>query len=358
LDYAPDHAVGVPFFGIRRAWNRLLEAGLRAITRFRGIGRFHDPMKYFGPGGLSEARRLCAAVHRDPAGYFLPDPDAPARNVKAVRRVDREKRVVEDLFFDSPAPSGRHRNDRVQLRLFRHHNTVGMKRVVFFHHPTYQDKWRLWEWFLAPLIAHVPVAFMTGPNHDGRVEPDDFPGEWTVNPNVHTLYRSIRQWCWDQQAAVNLLRERFGLEPAAISGFSVGAFQSILLAGLGGTDLPIVAIACTNRYAFGLLHGVIGPPVIKAMGRAGVTPAILEEMAESMQLERYAPALRGRNILMIRGLFDEVDPPPSLQRLEEALRPSRILRIPTGHGTLVFHRKAVMDETLLFLEELGILRAE
>ena len=263
--------------------------------------------------------------------------------------------MVEDLFFDSPAPSGRHRNDRVQLRLFRHHNTVGMKRVVFFHHPTYQDKWRLWEWFLAPLIAHVPVAFMTGPNHYGRVEPDDFPGEWTVNPNVHTLYRSIRQWCWDQQAAVNLLRERFGLEPAAISGFSVGAFQSILLAGLGGMDLPIVAIACTNRYAFGLLHGVIGPPVIKAMGRAGVTPAILEEMAESMQLERYAPALRGRNILMIRGLFDEVDPPPSLQRLEEALRPSRILRIPTGHGTLVFLRKAVMDETLLFLEQLGIL---
>ncbi len=346
----------IAFYETRRMAVGLAEAMLRAFTRFRGIGRYPDPEKYFGPGGLAEARRLCAAVNRDPAGYYVPDPNASAGNPVILPRQDRPKRVVEDIFFNSPAPSGRKNNDRVQVRLFRHHNTMDMTRVVLFHHPIYQNKWRMWERFLSPLIANIPVAFLVAPNHYGRTEPGDFPGEWTVNSNPFRFFEATRQWCWDQQAATNLLLDRFGLEQSAVVGFSVGAFKSTLLASLGSLDVPLISLASTNRYATGLIKGAIGPPILNAMKQVGIDHGLLEEMTDSMQLERYAPALRGRDVLMIRGLFDMVDPPPSLSRLEEALRPARIVRLPTGHGTLVLHRKTVMDEILLFLAELGIVR--
>jgi pimeloyl-ACP methyl ester carboxylesterase len=347
----------IAFYETRRMVVGMAEAMLRAFTRFRGIGRYPDPEKYFGPGGLAEARRLCAAVNRDPAGYYVPDPNASAGNPVILPRQDRPKRVVEDIFFNSPAPSGRKNNDRVQVRLFRHHNTMDLTRVVLFHHPIYQNKWRMWERFLSPLIANIPVAFLVAPNHYGRTEPGDFPGEWTVNSNPFRFFEATRQWCWDQQAATNLLLDRFGLEQSAVVGFSVGAFKSTLLAALGSLDVPLISLASTNRYATGLIKGAIGPPILNAMKQVGIDHGLLEEMTDSMQLERYAPALRGRDVLMIRGLFDMVDPPPSLSRLEEALRPARIVRLPTGHGTLVLHRKTVMDEILLFLAELGIVRS-
>jgi len=347
----------IAFYEIRRMAVGMAEAMLRAFTRFRGIGRYPDPEQYFGPGGLAEARRLCAAVNRDPAGYFVPDPNASAGNPVILPRQDRPKRVVEDIFFNSPVPSGRKNNDRVQVRLFRHHNTMDMTRVVFFHHPIYQNKWRMWERFLSPLIANIPVAFLVAPNHYGRTEPGDFPGEWTVNSNPYRFFEATRQWCWDQQAATNLLLDRFGLEQSAVVGFSVGAFHSTLLASFGSLDVPLISLASTNRYATGLIKGTIGPPILNAMKQVGIDHGLLEEMTDAMQLERYAPALRGRDVLMIRGLFDRVDPPPSLSRLEEALRPTRIVRLPTGHGTLLLHRKTVMDEILLFLDELGIVRS-
>ena len=326
---------------------------LRLSTRMRGIGSYKDPLSYFGGGGLAEARRLCAAVSRDPEGYFRPDRAASFRNRDDAPPVRKGALEIRDTWFDSPVPSTRPANDRVQLRLYRHDDGRATDRVVLFHHPIYQDKWRSWEWVLAPLIRRIPVAFMAAPNHYGRRERDEFPGEWSMNANPYTLLQAMRQWCWDHQASSNLLVSD-GLQPAAVAGFSVGAFQTTLLASLGGMDLPLISLASTSRYAYGIIHGVIGRRILRAMNQAGVSPAILEEMADALQLERYAHNLRGREVLMIRGLFDRVDPPPSLQRLEEAMRPARVLRLPTGHGTLLFHRRVVMDEVLLFLEDLGI----
>ena len=54
-------------------------------------------------------------------------------------------------------------------------------------------------------------------------------------------------------------RRRFGLETAAVVGFSLGAFQSVLAAAGGfGGDVPVVAIACTNRYVHGIRYGSLG----------------------------------------------------------------------------------------------------
>jgi pimeloyl-ACP methyl ester carboxylesterase len=331
-----------------------LEACLRGLSRLRGICSYREPLDYFGSGGLPEARRLCAAVNRDPAGYFKPDPEAPFHNLESGHPLVRGSLEIQDHYFDSPAPSGRPANDRVHVRLYRHDLSRGSRRVVVFHHPIYQDKWRTWEWFLSPLIRQVPVAFMVAPNHYGRRGPDEFPGEWSINANPYTLFQAIRQWCWDQQALTNLLRSEIGLEPAAVAGFSVGAFQSGMLASLGGLDLPMISLATTSRYAFGIIHGDIGRPILRVMARAGVSPGLLEEMTDSLQLERFAHNLRDREVLMIRGLFDRVDPPPSMDRLEAAMRPKHLVRLPTGHGTLMFHRQAVMDEILLFLNEMGV----
>ena len=344
-----------PRYLFRRPAINGLETCLRVLTRIRGIGAYPDPMRYFGAGGLAEARRLCAAVSRDPEGYFMPDPDASFRNLDSTPTVRRGRLQIQDHYFDSPAPSGRPANDRVQVRLYSHDRSGDRERVVVFHHPIYQAKWRAWEWFLEPLIRQVPVAFMAAPNHYGRRAPDEFPGEWSVNSNPYTLIQAIRQWCWDQQATSNLLRNSIGLAPAAVAGFSVGGFQTTLLAALGGLDLPLITLATTSRYAYGIIHGVIGRPILRAMSRAGISPGTLEEMADVLQVERYAHKLRGREVLMIRGLFDKVDPPPSMERLEAALRPSRVLRLPTGHGTMMFHRRAVMDEIILFLSDLGII---
>ena len=338
----------------RRAAIDGLEACLRVLTRMRGIGAYPEPMRYFTSGGLAEARRLCAAVNRDPEGYFLPDPDAPYRDLESAPSVRRGSIVIQDLYFNSPAPSGRPANDRVQVRLYRHDRSRDSGQVLVFHHAVYQDKWRAWEWFLDPLIRRIPVAFMVAPNHYGRRGRDEFPGEWSINSNPYNLFQAIRQWCWDQEATSNLLAASVGLRPSVVAGFSVGGFQATFLAALGGLDLPLISLATTSRYAYGIINGNIGGPILRAMARAGISPGMLEEMADALQVERYAHKLRGREFLMIRGLFDRVDPPPSMERLEAALRPDRVLRLPTGHGTLMFHRKAVTDEILLFLDDLGL----
>ena len=57
---------------VRRDWLRKL---VRGRNRVVGLDRYADAASYFGPGGLAEAERLCAAANRDLLGF---DPDRTA----------------------------------------------------------------------------------------------------------------------------------------------------------------------------------------------------------------------------------------------------------------------------------------
>ncbi len=234
------------------------------------------------------------------------------------------------------------------------HPRVDRKALVF-HHALFQRYWGVWEWFLAPFAQRFPVVMMAAPYHFERTPRGWFPGEGTVNPNPWRLFESIRQWCWDQKALMTALPDATGLEAVAVVGFSLGAFQSLLVASSGDlADVPLVSVAATNRYAFGLRHGVLGRGTLAGLRRAGIDGDRLDRMVDAVQLERYVPRLRGRPVLYIAGRHDRVDPPPSSHRLEAALAPTRSVWLDSGHGTVVLERARIAREVFRFLEDNGI----
>jgi pimeloyl-ACP methyl ester carboxylesterase len=340
---------------LRRAAILGLERGLRLKNRVLGIGRHAHPERDFGPGGVDEAERLCLEASRDVLGWGrpprrLPPPAGVVREVRAAGTCTEVR-----LAFDSPLPSGEPRNDRVHVRLYVPPGCGPGSPVALFHHPVYQCNWALWTWFLSGVAQRMPVAIVAAPHHMERTMPGRYPGQGTINANPWRLFEACRQWAWDQQSARDLLRAQ-GFEPTLVIGFSMGAFNTLMTAAAGALDLPIVAIACTNRYAWGLQRGLLGGPIVKAMRRVGIDDARLARMVDAVQLERYVPVLRGRPILSIRGAWDEVDPEPSGARLEAALRPSRSVTLPGGHGSLILYRRAIVREILGFAEQTGVRR--
>ena len=166
----------------------------------------------------------------------------------------------------------------------------------------------------------------------------------------------MRQWCHDHHAAVRLLRREAGLTTVAEIGYSLGGFQLLTLAGAGEIGVPMVTIAATNRYAWGLWNGVMGHNLKEAMRSIGIDYDRLLEMTREIQVERHVAGLRGRPILYVYGGQDPVDPSPSLDRLRRALQPRRTLLLPrTGHAAMALIPQRVMPEILRFLRDSGAL---
>jgi pimeloyl-ACP methyl ester carboxylesterase len=329
---------------------------LRGRNRLIGLDRYDDPWSYFGPGGFPEAEALCAEANRDLLQFVRPPAEVKPQDLHRVSTGEsRDGARVEDWSFDSPLPSGIRSNDRVHYRLFLPPAVESPGSVVLFHHPAYQNRWRTWSWFTADLIARSPVAMMAAPHHFQRKETGRFAGEGTCNPNPARMFEALRQWCWDHQAMVAALGSTHGLCVTAEIGYSLGAFQIMLLASAGRIDVPIVSIASTNRYAFGLTHGIVGGGLLRAMRKVGIDRDRLFAMTDSIQLERYAHCLRTRPVLYMRGSRDWVDPAPSLDRLESALRPTRAITLNAGHSNLLLRRRKIFREAIRFLEEAGAL---
>lgn len=333
---------------LKRALITVAEHSLRRTTQLRGIGIHPDPMRHFGPGGLEEAERLCAAANRDFEGFLRPPERQPAQNL--ARTILPHRRFeIEELRFDSPRPSGVAVNDRVQARVYRRKGDTA-DRAILFHHPIYQRYWHSWEWFLTPLIERMPVAVMAAPWHYGRIPQGEFPGQRTCGPNPWTLFLSLRQWMADEAVFRDTIEYHCGVRPVALTGFSLGAFQSLLGSSLGFIpEMPLVSICTTNRYAHGIIEGFIGNGIFAAMQRAGIDADKLRKMTESIELERWVDRLKGRRVLYIHGLYDPVDPPPSPERLQQVLQPTRKAILASGHGTVVLERGKVMREMIEFL---------
>jgi pimeloyl-ACP methyl ester carboxylesterase len=271
-----------------------------------------------------------------------------------VRR-SRGSRGPIEIRFDSPRPSGNAVNDRVVARVIAARHPRPDRKALVFHHALFQRYWGLWEWFLAPFAQRYPVVMMAAPYHFERRPRGWFPGEGTVNPNPWRLYESIRQWSWDQKALMGALPDVLGLDPVAVVGYSLGAFQALLAASAGDlSNVPLVSVAATNRYAFGLRHGILGRGTLAGLRRAGIDGDRLDRMVDAIQLERYVSRLRGRPVLYIAGRHDRVDPPPSPHRLEAALGPTRSVWLDSGHGTVVFERARIGREVFRFLEDNGV----
>lgn len=333
-----------------------VEHSLRLKNRLVGIGEHKEPFRHFGPGGVEEAEALCDEASRDLMAFLRPPDSVTADNVAVgpVKRGRPGSRSVA-IRFDTPRPSGIATNDRVIARLIPARHPRADRKALVFHHALFQRYWGLWEWFLAPFARRFPVVMMAAPFHFERRPNGWFAGEGTVNPNPWRLYESIRQWSWDQKALMSALPEATGLEPVAVVGYSLGAFQSLLVASAGGlADVPLVSVAATNRYAFGLRHGILGAGTLNGLRNAGIDGDRLDRMVDAVQLERYVSRLRERPVLYIAGRHDRVDPPPSSHRLEAALSPTRSIWLNSGHGTVMFERGKIAKEVFRFLAENGI----
>lgn len=329
-----------------------LEGALRTLGR----RRFAEPrerwLSHFGPGGLEEAEAACEAANSDLLAFVRAPRAVPARRVAIAPAPETRfgGRVVA-LRFESPYPTGPPRNDVVHARLMLPPARTGEHhRVVVFHHPMRHDDWRVWEWFLAPLAQHVPVALMAGPHHFERCMPGEFGGQRVCNANPWRLYEAVRQWTWDQAALRTALIEHFGLLPTAVLGFSLGAYQTLLAAAAGCLDgLPLAVVGTTSRYAWGLQHGWAGRDIYAALRGVGIDDARLARMTRAIDLEHYVDRLKTRDVLFVEGIYDRVDPPPSVDRLVKRLQPSRHVQLEAGHGTLLLWRSRILGEVRDFL---------
>ncbi len=331
-----------------------IENSLRLKNRVIGVGEHEEPFRHFGPGGIPEAEALCAQASRDLLAFVRPPASIAVENLSVAPLRKSRSRGPIVVTFDSPLKSGHPSNDRVVARVIPARRPRGGRKALVFHHPLLQRRWGLWEWFLTPFAERFTVVMMAAPFHLERTPPGWFAGEGTVNPNPWRLYEGIRQWCWDQRALTTVLPDAVGLDPAGVVGFSLGAFQTLLVASAGDlAGLPIVSVAATNRYAFGLRHGVLGRGTMTGLRRAGIDGERLDRMVDAIQLERYVSRLHGRPVLYVAGRHDRVDPPPSSTRLEAALRPSRSVWLDSGHGSVVLERARIAREVYRFLEEVG-----
>lgn len=338
---------------VRRRVVHAAESGLRTLAWIGGKGRFAPASSYFGPRGLEEAEALCEEANRDFAAFLRPSAVAEVAGLVIGRPVPLSGGgTLQHLAFDSPRESGRRGNDRVSVRVLR--PPGGGSRGVVFHHPLRQDSWAAWDWFLHGVARRVPVAMMTGPHHFERALHDRFAGEWTCNPNPWRLFEALRQWMADEAATRSVLASACGFETAALMGYSLGAFQSLLAGSFGFHDLPLVSVACTNRYAHGVFHGALSGTLRRGMREVGIDEARLARMTRAIELERWVGALHGRPVLLVYGEHDPVDPPPSLDRLRDALRPTRAVRLRAGHATMLLARRTVEEEALRFLAEVGV----
>jgi hypothetical protein len=338
--------------------NRWVRQFIRGRNRFTGLDQYADPRSYFGPGGVPEAEALCAEANRDLFEFLRPVTTVDPGNLAVGPSFSRGRFAVRSWSFDSPRPSGDPENDRVRVRVYHRRDAPAADRVVLFHHPVYQRFYRLWEFFLGPLIEQVPVALMAGPWHFERRHACRFPGEGTVNPNPYRLYEALRQWCHDHHATVRLLERQAQLRVVAEIGYSLGGFQILNLASAGEIDVPLVTVSCTNRYAWALWNGVMGYNLKLGMQEVGIDYRRLLEMTRELELERHVTALRDRPTMYVYGGHDRVDPPPSLERLREALQPMRTLFFPgTGHVGSGLRPQRLMTEVVDFLRQTGALDA-
>ncbi|HEX6853152.1 MAG TPA: hypothetical protein VF139_17285 [Candidatus Polarisedimenticolaceae bacterium] len=269
-----------------------LEGALRLRNRFAGVGEYPDPARYFDEGGFASAAAACAEANRDLLRFLLPDDDVRPADV----RLDSTSRDVETWSFRSPQPPGGS-EDRVVVRVHRGPGGKVPAPAILFHHPLYQKRWEAWDWFLAPLRERAPVAMMAAPFHFRRTPRGEFSGEGYVNPNPWRLYSAVRQWTRDHAATRVFLEQTLGLRTGGVVGFSLGAFQSLLLGAAGGLELPIVSIACTNRYGYGVFNSPIARGLRDALTRLGIDRESFERSVDAMQLERWAPRLRDRPVL-------------------------------------------------------------
>ena len=89
--------------------------------------------------------------------------------------------------------------------------------------------------------------------------------------------------------------------------------------------------------------------MLHGMERIGIDRERLACLVDSLQLERHVRGLRDRRVLFVQAAHDTVDPHPSGHRLRSALRPDRALELDAGHGTLLFLRERILNETIDFL---------
>lgn len=331
-----------------------LEWMIRTGGRLRGHGRFPDPLRSFEDvGGVDAAEAELETVHDRFLEWLLPVPGAE-RSAHALRERHDDEGVLE-WTMPSPRPSGVAPNDTARARWIGDPGAAADGRCLVFHHAIYQRDWSRWRKFLEPLSRRIPVLFVEAPWHFRRRAPGERPGQRTIDPNPLNLYRAVRQWVSEQPAWIEALGAR-GLNPAAIVGFSLGGFQTLLASSAGVLDFPIVTIATTNDYGWGLTRGYSGRPVLRAMARAGIDEERFVRMVRSAAMHRYVDRIE-QPVLFIEGLWDRVDPYPSIDRLKRVLNPRRNVRLRGGHGTLLLFRERIAREILEFTDELAGARA-
>lgn len=337
----------------------VIEGALRGLSRRRYREAAGLAWQHFGAGGVEEAEGLCRAAG-DEGPRLLAVPDrVPPEGRLLVRRVSETRaRTIDQIEFDSPRPTGCPLNDRVHLRLIVPREGGPHRKVVLFHHSLRHDSWGFWTFFNSLVAARVPLAIVAAPHHFDRRRPGEYGGQRSACSNPWRVFEAARQWSWDQAAVQTLLREQLGLEPSASIGFSFGSFQILMTAAAGCLDMPIVAIAPTNDYGWAMTRGWIGGEVFRQIRAVGIDEERFLRMTSAARLHPVAGCLRGRPILLVRGAYDRVDPPPSIDRLRAALRPSHELVVPAGHGTLVLFRRRISAAVVEFLEEVGVLDPE
>jgi hypothetical protein len=262
----------------------------------------------------------------------------------------------ETLAFPSPLPSGIGPNDTVLVHRYR--ANAASQGTILFHHPAFRTGLAWIDWFTRPLRERFDVAVMEVPYHLSRAPEGTFSGERLINPNPIHLYEGLRQWMADQRALLAILEAEAAVgdpraRPVALVGYSLGAYLSMLYTRFDPA-LPVVAICGTNDYAMGVFEGILTTSLRACIESAGISREDWERLTRTLKLHLHAHELPADRFLLLSARYDRVEPFRSIERLIEALRPRRSVILPSGHSTTaVLFRRRIMNEAMLFIDELG-----
>lgn len=273
-----------------------------------------------------------------PASAFPPPPERP---VRVSHVLTREECRLRFLAFDSRVGG---QPDTAWARVIEPLDAESAPTVIFLHGIGVESEyWRIEGGRIDGLArSGVRVIRPEGPWHGRRRPSGWFGGEMALSQGPLGLLDLFEAWVSEVATLIGWARAT-SRGPVALSGFSMGALTSQVLA-VAARHWPeplcpdaLLLMATSGNFVDLSLEGSLGR-ALDAKGqleRESWTVEALRRWAPLLE-PHGAPAVPSENIVMVIGTGDDVTPFPGGLALAErwGIRPENLFTRPHGHFSL------------------------
>jgi dienelactone hydrolase len=173
------------------------------------------------------------------------------------------------------------------------------------------------------------------------------PPEVALEPGSarESMLEVMRERIREGRAAARIAARELGAPCRVLVGVSVGGMVAIPVAALEEDIDGVVSMLAGGGMGWIVDHSK-EPLIQPSPAAVGEAPPALAEAAALVDPLTWAPRLRKGRVLMIRGVWDQVIPPPATHALWDALGRPEIHAYPSGHYSFGIFLPRAVDRAL------------